>query len=120
MLRIRRENFLTALLIVSFFSTVMEGCESLYERHGLNKPSNFDSKEEEISFVAEVILIPLEGGFYGLLAEDGRRFLPLNLPEGFRREGLKVRVRGEMKKNVATIYMWGTPFEIHEIEVFSP
>ncbi|MEC4686220.1 MAG: hypothetical protein VST71_10870 [Nitrospirota bacterium] len=69
-----------------------------------------------MTFLAEVRWIPLEGGFYGLVAKDGRRFLPVNLPPEFRQDGLDVWVRGK-PADVATIQMWGTPFEIYEIKV---
>ncbi|RLF14913.1 MAG: hypothetical protein DRN06_06425, partial [Thermoprotei archaeon] len=59
--------------------------------------------------------IPLEGGFYGIVAEGGRRYLPLNLPQEFKRDGLKVRFEGRVKREVGTIYMWGTPLEIVRI-----
>lgn len=68
--------------------------------------------------MAEVRWIPLEGGFYGLLTQDGRRFVPANLPDGFRKDGLRVTVRGRIKE-VATIYMWGKPLEILTIEVYN-
>jgi hypothetical protein len=74
------------------------------------------SAQDEISFVGEVRWIPLEGGFFGLVAEDGRRFFPLNLPQEFKKEGLKIKVKGNIKKGIATVQMWGAPFEIHEIE----
>ncbi|NQT73396.1 MAG: hypothetical protein HQ553_11615 [Chloroflexi bacterium] len=116
MLKVHKANFLTALLVIFLFFPVVASCGPFHQR---DRPSNSDNKEVAISFVAKVRWIPLEGGFYGLVADDGRRFLPLNLPDTFRKEGLKVRVRGEIKK-VVTIYMWGTPFEIHEIEDYSP
>lgn len=92
----------------------MSGCLS-HERPGPNEP---DNAEEEVSLVAEVRWIPLEGGFYGLVTQDGRRFLPINLPDEFRKDGLKVSVRGRIKE-VPTIYMWGKPLEIHTIEVYN-
>ena len=67
--------------------------------------------------MAEVKWISLEGGFYGIVAEDGRDFLPLRLPDDFRKDGLKIRVRGLMKEGGATIYMWGIPLEIIKIEI---
>ncbi|MDI6800664.1 MAG: hypothetical protein QMD01_01210 [Thermodesulfovibrionales bacterium] len=104
-------------LFLSFFLTVTAAsCKSLY---GSNTPSNSDSKKEEISFVAEVKWIPFEGGFYGLLTKAGEKFLPLNLPDKFKKDGLKIKVRGKTKE-VFTIYMWGTSFEIYEIDVYSP
>ena len=73
--------------------------------------------QDEISFVGEVKWISLEGGFFGLVAEDGRKFFPLNLPEEFKKEGLKIRVKGNIGKGIATVQMWGIPFEIREIEI---
>ncbi|NIQ97372.1 MAG: hypothetical protein GWO11_02490, partial [Desulfuromonadales bacterium] len=57
----------------------------------------------------------LEGGFFGLIADGGEKFLPLNLPEDFKKKGLKVRIRGEVKK-VMSISMWGKPLKILDIE----
>jgi len=74
---------------------------------------------EEISFVADVKWISLEGGFFGLVADEGVNYLPLNLPEGFRKDGLKVKVRGRVREGF-TIYMWGLPFEIDAIEINRP
>lgn len=104
---------LYALLLIASLS--MSGCLS-HERPGSNNP---DNAGEEVSLVAEVRWIPLEGGFYGLLTQDGRRFLPINLPDEFRKDGLRVTVKGRIKE-VATIYMWGKPFEVHKIEVYNP
>jgi hypothetical protein len=74
------------------------------------------SAQNEISFVGEIRWISLEGGFFGLVAEDGRKFFPVNLPQEFKKEGLKIKVKGNIKKGIATVQMWGVPFEIHEIE----
>ncbi|WP_341503796.1 hypothetical protein [Gallaecimonas sp. GXIMD4217] len=68
-----------------------------------------------ISGQGEIRLLPMEGGFYGIVAEDGRHWLPLGLPPEFRRPGLKVRFSGEPKPEVLTIQQWGTPLRITEI-----
>jgi len=92
-------------------------CGSFSLGSALAESADLNNAENEISFVAEVSWISLEGGFYGLVAEDGGKFLPLNLPEEFRKDGLKIKVRGKIRRDVATIYMWGTPLEILEIEI---
>jgi len=76
-------------------------------------------KEEEEPFIRTtgvVTYIDLVGGFYGIIAEDGRQYLPLNLDEGFEVDGLKVSFEAE-PQDVATIYMWGEPVEIVAISV---
>lgn len=113
-----QREFFNITILVSFFLIITVSCKSTGERHLTDNTSSSDIKEE-ICFVAEVRWIPLEGGFYGLVTDDGRKFIPLNLPETFKKEGLKIRVKGRVE-NVVTIHMWGTPFEIYEIDVYSP
>lgn len=60
--------------------------------------------------------IDLEGGFYGIITDQGENYLPLNLPEAFRVDGLRVRFWAKVRNDVMTIYMWGTPVEILKIE----
>jgi hypothetical protein len=60
--------------------------------------------------------IDLEGGFYGLIADDGQKYLPKDLPREFRVDGLRVRFQIKILTGVATIYMWGTPVEVLSIE----
>ncbi len=111
-----RHYLLTLAIITSFLLLMAFGCEPIAEKHGLDGNFNADNPGGEMTFSAKVKWIPLEGGFYGLVAKDGRRFLPINLPPGFRQDGLAVWVRGQ-PADVATIQMWGTPFEIYEIKI---
>ena len=60
--------------------------------------------------------IDLEGGFYGLIADDGQRYLPKDLAREFRVDGLRVRFQVKILTGVASIYMWGTPVEVLSIE----
>jgi hypothetical protein len=60
--------------------------------------------------------IDLEGGFYGLIADDGRKYLPKDLAREFKVNGLRVRFQVKILTGVVTIYMWGTPVEVLSIE----
>lgn len=62
-----------------------------------------------------VTFIDLEGGFYGIVADDGTRYLPQNLPHDFAKDGLEVTFTAEVIEDVATIQQWGIPIEIIEI-----
>lgn len=80
--------------------------------------------EEVISAVGMVRYVDLEGGFYGIVAEQGvgsaneggTQYLPLNLGEAYRQDGLRVRFRAVPIDTVATIQMWGHPIEIRDIQ----
>jgi hypothetical protein len=107
----------TATFCIFSLLILFAGCGGPSDKHLIVSSADSDDAKQEALFVVEVRWISLEGGFYGLVAEDGRRYLPVNLPEEYKKDGLKIRVRGKIKTDVATIYMWGTPLEIMEIEV---
>ncbi|MGV8128708.1 MAG: META domain-containing protein [Methanolinea sp.] len=67
---------------------------------------------EEISATGTIEFIDLEGGFYGIITTGGDHYLPLNLPEAFRVDGLKVAFTARTAPDTNTIYMWGTPVSI--------
>jgi len=78
------------------------------------------SVENPVSGTGEIVFVDLEGGFFGIVADDGQRFDPLNLDTEFRVSGLKVRFLGSVRKNVIGFHMWGTPLELIQIEKLSP
>lgn len=71
---------------------------------------------EEISATGTIEFIELEGGFFGIVTAEGDHYLPLNLPEEFRVDGLKVAFTARTAPDTNTIYMWGTPVTILSIE----
>lgn len=71
--------------------------------------------KESVAITGTVTYIDLEGGFYGIIADDGARYLPLDLPEEFEEDGLAVSAEVVVNDDVATIQMWGTPVEIMAI-----
>ena len=70
---------------------------------------------ETITGTGTIRYIQLEGGFYGIITEEGEKYLPLNLKEEFKEDGLRVWFKGKLRK-VLTIQMWGKPIEILEIQ----
>ncbi len=58
-----------------------------------------------------------EGGFFGLISNNGNKLLPMNLPKEYRVDGTQLRVQGEKAKDVMTIQQWGTPFNLNKIEL---
>ena len=58
----------------------------------------------------------LEGGFYGILGDDGKKYEPLNLDAKYQKDGLRVAFEAVAATDVATYRMWGTPVNLTEIE----
>ena len=70
---------------------------------------------EVFEIVGTVTYQEMEGGFYGIEAEDGSKYDPLNLPESFKKDGLKVQVKAQMKTDVIGFHMYGSIIEVMDI-----
>lgn len=66
-----------------------------------------------------IVYQDLEGGFYGIIGDNDKNYLPVNLksdfPE-FRQDSLEVKFEGEKCEEQASVYMWGTLIELTEIK----
>ncbi len=71
---------------------------------------------ERIEGFGVVTYVDLEGGFFGITMEDGRRLDPQQLEEPFRRDGLRVRVVAEPVRGVMTTRMWGVVVKLVDIQ----
>ena len=60
--------------------------------------------------------IDLEGGFYGIVTDDGTNLDPVNLPEEFRKDGVRLQARVVPLRDRVSIHMWGTPVRIIEFK----
>jgi inhibitor of cysteine peptidase len=63
-----------------------------------------------------VTYMDLEGGFYGILGDDGKKYDPLNLDVGYQEDGLRVAFEATEVQGVAGIHMWGTPVNLTFID----
>ncbi len=75
-----------------------------------------EPEEETISGSGVISYIDLEGGFYGILADDGTQYYPINLDEGFEEDGLMVEFLGQLEEDFVSIHMWGTPITLMDIQ----
>jgi len=58
----------------------------------------------------------LEGGFYGILGDDGKKYDPLDLDPRYQEDGLRVAFHATEAQGTAGIHMWGTPVSLDFIE----
>ncbi len=73
------------------------------------------SVPDQVRFDGRVVRVELEGGFWGLIADDGSRYDPRSLPARFQEHGMRVRVAVQ-PLDLASVHMWGTPVRIVTIE----
>lgn len=69
-----------------------------------------------ISDNGTIKFINLEGGFYGITADSGINYDPINLKKEFEQDGLRVKFRGRMRTELVNIHQWGTVIELTGIE----
>ena len=70
------------------------------------------TKEDTIETTGTVTWVPLEGGFWGIIADDGTQYDPLNLPAKYAKDGFRIRFSAIEEADIASFHMWGTPVTI--------
>jgi len=89
----------------------------LSESNGLPSSENTPSLPADVfEIVGNVTYKSIEGGFYAIDGDDGRKFDPINLPESFKKDGLKVKVSARLKKDAMSFHMYGAIIEVVNIE----
>ncbi|MEJ2183717.1 MAG: hypothetical protein P8Y66_09345 [Nitrospirota bacterium] len=73
-------------------------------------------EEPVITGKGTVRFVDVEGGCWSIVDEEGRRYEPLNLPDAFRRDGLRVAFKARARSDVASACMVGRIIEILQIE----
>lgn len=56
-----------------------------------------------------------EGGFYGIIGDDGKNYDPTNLPQAYKVTGLRVRFTAKTT-NLASFHLWGYGVDLISIE----
>ena len=97
----KRFSLKTKLLFVILFVFLFDGC---------------GQAQSMIAGVGEVRYMEFEGGFYGIVSDQGDKYLPLNLEEEYKKDGLRVSFEA-VPADVMTIQMWGIPVEIKIIKL---
>jgi len=80
---------------------------------------NFELEKTEdiIEASGTVRFIELEGGFYGIVDDDGNKYDPTNLRDEFQEDGLRVKFSFKILTDTVSTHMWGTLIEVTEIEL---
>ena len=72
--------------------------------------------EQQFSATGTVRFQQLEGGFWGIIADDGRKFDPMGLDAKFQKDGLRVRFEATPDPDRMSTHMWGTIVRITRME----
>ncbi len=67
-----------------------------------------------VSGVGTIRHVQLEGGFFGIVADSGERYLPENLDQDFQQDRLRVSFEGVLT-NRPNFAMWGRTLHLNRI-----
>jgi hypothetical protein len=81
------------------------------ESHAMNPES-----QAIIRAKGRIVYQDLEGGFWGIEADDGRKFDPIALDEEFHKDGLRVVFEALPDTDRMSTRMWGTLVVLQKIE----
>lgn len=83
---------------------------------GVIKP-NMPVKGEAVMLQGTVRYLHLEGGFWGIVTDNGQHILPKNLPLEYRKDGIRLRFSAQEITGAMTIQQWGKLSHLGEITV---
>ena len=63
-----------------------------------------------------VVYVDIEGGFYGIIDDNDINLDPVNLPETFKVDGLRVHLEFVILDEQESVHQWGTLIEIIDVE----
>ncbi|PSQ70670.1 MAG: hypothetical protein BRD38_04875 [Bacteroidetes bacterium QH_9_67_14] len=114
-----RIGLAVALALLAGIALAATGCTStsgsLPDADVVEEDADLPPPEDIVSGLGTVRYVQLEGGFYGIVADDSTRYLPQDLGTDYREDGLRVRFRAAVQDSAMTMEMWGTPVEMLDI-----
>lgn len=85
-------------------------------RHYREVNPTLEPKHSRASLMTGTVrYVALEGGFFGIIADNGRRYNPVNLPREYAKDGLRIAFQAVASEDTVSIHMWGTLVKITKI-----
>lgn len=115
--RLSLHSIIMKILVVTFFCFFSFACSSQAQPKKTIEKETVQANASWIS--VKVIFLEFEGGFYGLVTNEGEKLLPINLGPEYKVANTKLKIQGKKIEGMMTIQQWGTPFKIAQIELVS-
>ena len=68
-----------------------------------------------MKITGKVVFLSFEGGAYGIIDQNGKKYLPINMPNQLKKDGAQV-VCSVRPADVESMFMWGEPVYIYSFE----
>ncbi len=77
------------------------------------------ASNQDVTITGQITRVDLEGGFWGVVDQDNKHFVPLNpLSSEFQQHGLSVQIEAR-EVTVIGVSMWGQHIKIISIQKLS-
>ena len=70
------------------------------------------NKTDTITVTGTIKHLDLDGGFHGIVGDDGQNYNPVELNREFQMDGLKVTFQAQILTDRVKTNRWGTPVKI--------
>jgi hypothetical protein len=84
-----------------------------------DEPTTPTTSLKPLELLLKVKYVEVENGFYGFETLEGQKYLPTNMPDSFKQDGLPVRVLAERKPDAVGIHLWGEYIRIVSIQMLN-
>ncbi len=82
-------------------------------------PENTMKNISKFPYKGTIHYMNIEGGFYGIVTDKGKKLLPLGLEKKYLVEGTTIIFSGNYEQDMMTIQQWGTPFRINAVQLIN-
>jgi uncharacterized protein YidB (DUF937 family) len=72
--------------------------------------------QDAIVVTGTVKQVEAEGGFWGIVGDDGKQYEVVNLQDEFKKQGLRVKVVGKVNPDQVSYHMWGIRVDAFTVE----
>ena len=87
------------------------------ESSTMTEPTQPAISENTISATGTIRYQDLEGGFWGIIGDDGTKYDPMELGPQFQKEGLRISFQATPETDMMSTHMWGTIINLTQIEI---
>ena len=112
--RMKRYIFYIILSLSIFSLLSHDACQSPFGED----LGEVTEKDDIVEGTGTIMYIGVEGGFYGIVANNDKHYDPINLPSAFEKDSLKVMFKAKIRRDLVSFHMWGRIVEliyIHKI-----
>jgi hypothetical protein len=90
---------------------VLTGCDAT----GPRKTTPQSASVASISNSGTVVFRERDGGFYGILTDNGGQYEPRNLSTQYAKDGLRISFTGQLDTMQLGEHRWGNPIELANV-----